>query len=558
MKKLFTLLFASLMAMGATAAEPEYSFNWAASIEGTVAQAANVIGVKQAADGNYFAAMVWGGTTASGKTVSWGGHNLQDAAGADIEGADYTTGTSYVPNLLFAKIDKATGNPLWTVYSNIGYAADGNSAIVPTEDGGAIALVTFRQSQGADPRLAAIVGADGTVTHLQHTDADKWAYRSVLVKIDADGKVMWTRTMNALDETLDGADATTPFYTYDVAVAADGRIYVAGRMCTTVYFQGRAGRIVAKDATCNEGWTGSSQTACGNAFVAAFDKDGYVTDVMTPAADGCQYTQAARLLVDGTTLYVAGTMKKAAEGALVQPTLTTIDMTDNTVKAYREYAVEANTGGKQNFNVYSLTLIGGSLYMTGNMVGSLTDGNVTLAATGTASQLDGYIARMDTDGNLLAARNYGTLNTGIMGVAEVNGGLVALAYQMTGAGAVALAYDKALTSELSRVTLMTAGTTATAAAPLFDGENLVVLSRGAKAASAFYGTTDVKPALTRSFGVLFGSWKVSGEIGTGISAVRTQKDGDSYIYNVNGMRMSSAESVEKGIYISNGRKVVVK
>lgn len=558
MKKLFTLLFASLMAMGATAAEPEYSFNWATSIEGTVAQAANVIGVKQAADGNYFAAMVWGGTTAAGKTVSWGGRNLQDAAGADIEGADYTTGTSYVSNLLFAKIDKATGNPLWTVYSNFGYAADGNSALVPTEDGGAIALVTFRQSQGADPRLAAIVGADGTVTHLQHTDADKWAYRSVLVKIDADGKVMWTRTMNALDETPDGADATTPFYTYDVAVAADGRIYVAGRMCTTVYFQGRAGRIVAKDAACNEGWTGNSQTACGNAFVAAFDKDGYVTDVITPAADGCQYTQAARMVIDGTTLYVAGTMKKAAEGALVQPTLTTIDMTDNTVKAYREYGVEANTGGKQNFNVYSLTLIGGSLYMTGHLAGSLTDGNVTLAATGTAAQLDGYIARMDTDGNLLAARNYGTLNTGIMGVAEVNGGLVALAYQMTGAGAVALAYDKALTSELSRVTLMTAGTTATAAAPLFDGENLVVLSRGAKAASAFYGTTDVKPALTRSFGVLFGSWKVSGGIGTGISAVKAQEDGDHYIYNVNGMRMTSAESVEKGIYISNGRKVVVK
>lgn len=559
MKKLFTLLFVSVMTLGASADEADYSFNWGTSIEGTVAQAANVIGVKQAADGNYFAALVWGGTTAAGKTISWGGQNLKDAAGNDIEGADYASGTSYTPNVLLAKIDKNSGNPMWTVYTNFGYVADGNSAIVPTTDGGVVALITVRQSEGADYRLANFVSADGSVTALQHTDADKWSYRSVLVKIDADGKVIWTRTINALDETKDGAAAATPLYTYDVAVADDGRIYVAGRMCTTVYFPGRNGRIVTTDAVYNDGWTGDSQTACGNAFVAAFDVDGYIADVMTFPGEGYQYTQAGRLVIDGTTLYVAGTAKKAEEGALTQPTLSIINLEDNTLKAYKEYTVAANTGGKQNFNVYSMSLIDGSLYMTGNMAGSLTDNNVTLTATGAAATLDGYIARLDTDGNLLAAKNYGTLNTGVMGVAEVNGGLVAVAYQMVGAGAVALTYDKALNEELSRTTLMTAGTTATAAAPLYDGENLVVLSRGAKAASAFYGTTDVKPALTKNFGVLFGSWKVNGNIGTGISAVKAAgTDAADELYGLNGIKMGNVDNAGKGIYISNGKKVVVK
>lgn len=558
MKKLFTLLFISLMTLGASADGVDYSFNWATSVEGTVAQAANVIGVEQAADGNYFAAMVWGGTTVAGKTVSWGGSNLKDASGNDIEGADYASGNSYTPNFLLAKVDRATGNPLWTVYTNFGYISDSNSAIEAMPDGGVVAVINVRQSEGADARLANIVGADGTVTYLQHTDADKWTYRAVMVKIDAEGKVVWTRTINALDETHDGANASTPFYTYDVAVAADGRIYVSGRMCTTVYFPGRSGRIVTREAACNEGWTGDSQVACGNGFVAAFDADGYIADVITIGGEGAYtYTQAGSMAIDGSTLYVSAKVKKAEDGALTQPALAIINLDDNSVKAYREYAVGANTGGKQNINVYSLSLIDGSLYMTGNLAGTLTDNNVTLTATGTAATLDGYIARMDTDGNLLAARNYGTLNTGVTGVVEAGGGLVALAYQMTGAGAVVLTYDKALSAELSRTTLMTAGVTATAAAPLYDGENLVVLSRGAKAASAFYGTTDVKPALTQNFGVLFGSWKLTGAVGTGVNSVKAD-NAAANVYGLNGMKMADAESAANGVYISNGKKIVLK
>ena len=196
--------------------------------------------------------------------------------------------------------------------------------------------------------------------------------------------------------------------------------------------------------------------------------------------------------------------------------------------------------------------------MTGNLAGSMTDNNITLTAVGTAATLDGFIARLDTEGNLLAAKNYGTLNTGIMGTAEVNGGIVALAYQMTGAGAVALAYDKALSSELSRTTLMTSGTTATASAPLFDGENIVVLARGAKAASAFYGTTEVKPALKQSFGVLLGSWKVTGNVSSGINAVSADFSNGSETYSINGIRMTDRRNTGNGILISNGKKTIVR
>ena len=142
MKKIFTLLSVFLMATGINAGGIDYQFNWGTSIEGNVSQAANVIGVKKASDGNYFVSLVWGGTTAAGKTISWGGQNLQDASGADIEGADYSSGNSYTPNLLFAKTDKTTGNPIWKVYTNFGYVNNSNCSFTSTADGGAILLVS--------------------------------------------------------------------------------------------------------------------------------------------------------------------------------------------------------------------------------------------------------------------------------------------------------------------------------------------------------------------------------------------------------------------------------
>lgn len=564
MKKLFTLLSVCMMFVGATAQGIDYKFNWGTSIEGHNSQAANVIGVDNTADGNYFASLVWAGTTAAGKTISWGGQNLQDANGQDIEGADYSSGNSYTPNLLFAKIDKATGNPIWKVYTNFGYADCENSAFATTADGGAVVLMHVRQSEGADYRLANIVDAEGTVTYLQHTDADQWAYRSVLVKISGEGHVEWTRTINALDLTKDGAKANRPLYTSDIKVAADGSIYVAGRMCTTVYFAGKGGSIVAKEAFYNNGWTGDSQTNTGNAFVAEFDADGYFNNLITFTAPdaGYTYTQASRMAIDGTTLYVAGLAKN---GTMLNPTLSTINLEDNTVKTYKELAVGTNSGGKQNFKIYSLSLIGNSLYMTGNFVGTLTDNNVTITATGTASTFDGYVARFDTEGNLLAGKNYGALNTGIVGAAEVNGGIVAIAWQMvknaaSDAGTVALAYDKEMSTEMSRTLIINGGMTAAAAAPVFDGENLIVLSRGGKATStqAFYGTTDVKPALTQNFGVLFGSWKISGNITSGISGVSAANSGTANLYGIDGVSAGSAGKAGNGVYVTNGKKVVIK
>lgn len=543
--------------MGASADGLDYSFNWGTSIEGTVSQAANVIGVDKASDGNYFVSLVWGGTTAAGKTISWGGQNLQGADGACIEGADYSSGNSYTPNLMFAKVDKTTGNPIWKVYTNFGYVDNTNSVFRSTSDGGALVVARIRQSEGKDCRLANIVGADGVMTHLQHTDADMWAYRSVLIKIDADGKVVWTRTINALDETKSGADASQPFYIYGIATGPDNRIYLSGRMCTTVYFPGKNGRVVATDACYNEGWTGDSQTNVGNAFIAEFSENGYINNVMTFLGDDYQYTQISDMVIDGATMYAAGIARKSAAGSLVLPTLSIIDLGDNSLKSYKEYSVATNSGKKQNFNVYSLSLIDGNLYLTGNLAGSMTDNNVTLTATGTAATLDGFIAKFDTDGNLLAAKNYGMVNTGIMGAVEINGGVVALAYQMVGAGAVALTYDKALNAEMARTTLMTSGTTALASKPVFDGENIVVLSRGAKAASAFYGTTDVKPSLTQNFGVLLGSWKVSGNVATGIGAVKANAGNSTDIYTLAGVRIPGSGNMSNGIYISRGKKIII-
>lgn len=556
MKKLFTLLVASIATLGGFSQTVDYTFNWATSIEGTVAQAANVIGVKKAADGNYLTALVWGGTTAAGKTISWGGQNLQDESGADIEGADYSSGNSYTPNLLFTKVDPATGEPIWKLYTNFGYITNSNCDFQPTSDGGAILLMYGRQSDRADYRFAHIVSSDGTVTYLQHSDADKWSYRAALVKVNSDGVVEWTRTINALNETTDGTSVSTPFYTYSIALDADGNIYVAGRMCTTMYFLGKAGRIVPVEAYYNDGWDGDSQVTVGNAFIAKFTSDGYYTGICTANDGNYTYTQYDKLVVDGNTLYAFGTLKKSAEGALLQPSFSVIDLSTFTRTSYKEYTVAKNSGDRQNFKIYSAGILDGCFYVCGNLAGSITDNNVTIAATGTSSPLDGYIARFDMNGSLLSGLNYGTLNTGIEGAVLKGDKIIALAYQMSGAGAVALVYDKALTKEEQRTTLMTSGTTATAAAPLLDGDNFVVLSRGGKTASAFYGTTEVKPQLKQSFGVFFGSWKIGTT--SGINNIAVDSETEKTVYSINGMKMPESYNPSKGIYIINGKKTILK
>lgn len=546
---------ASIATLGGFAQSVDYTFNWATSIEGTVSQAANVIGVKKAADGKYLTALVWGGTTAAGKTISWGGQNLQDASGADIEGADYSSGNSYTPNLLFTKVEPTTGEPIWKLYTNFGYITNGNCDFQPTADGGAVLLMYGRQSEGADYRLAHIVNSDGTVTYIQHSDADKWSYRAVLAKVGGDGIVEWTRTINALNETTDGTSISTPFYTYSIALDGDGNIYVAGRMCTTMYFLGTAGRIVPVEAYYNEGWTGDSQATVGNAFIAKFTSDGYFNDIYTANDGSYKYTQYDNLVIDDNTLYAFGTSKKSDEGALLQPSLSVIDLTTFKRTSYKEYAVAANSGSKQNFKIYSADILDGCLYVCGNLCGSITDNGVTITATGTSSTLDGYIARMDMNGNILSGQNYGTLNTGFEGAVLKGDKIIALAYQMSGAGAVAVVYDKALTQEEQRTTLMTAGTTATAAAPLLDGDNLVVLSRGGSTASAFYGTTDVKPEL-KNFGVLFGSWTLGTT--SGINNIAVDSETAKTVYSINGMKLPESYNPSKGIYIVNGKKTVLK
>lgn len=457
------------------------------------------------------------------KTISWGGQNLQDESGADIEGADYSSGNSYTPNLLFTKVDPATGEPIWKLYTNFGYITNSNCDFQPTSDGGAILLMYGRQSDRADYRFAHIVSSDGTVTYLQHSDADKWSYRAALVKVNSDGVVEWTRTINALNETTDGTSVSTPFYTYSIALDADGNIYVAGRMCTTMYFLGKAGRIVPVEAYYNDGWDGDPQVTVGNAFIAKFTSDGYYTGICTANDGSYTYTQYDKLVVDGNTLYAFGTLKKSAEGALLQPSFSVIDLSTFTRTSYKEYTVAKNSGDRQNFKIYSAGILDGCFYVCGNLAGSITDNNVTIAATGTSSQLDGYIARFDMNGSLLSGLNYGTLNTGIEGavlkVTNHSIGIPDERRRRSGFGLRQGPYE-----EEQRTTLMTSGTTATAAAPLLDGDNFVVLSRGGKTASAFYGTTEVKPQLKQSFGVLFGSWKIGTTSGINNIAVDNETE----------------------------------
>ena len=59
-------------------------------------------------------------------------------------------------------------------------------------------------------------------------------------------------------------------------------------------------------------------------------------------------------------------------------------------------------------------------------------------------------------------------------------------------------------------------------------------------------------------GVLLGSWKVTGNVSSGINAVSADFSNGSETYSINGIRMTDRRNTGNGILISNGKKTIVR
>lgn len=254
-----------------------------------------------AQDGGLYCIGNIGSTTAEQMTVLTDGTNATNLA----QGIDYS-GNGANQGLLIMKLS-ADGELVWTVAQTNGEAAVNENWVAATADGGLVALVNMRHTEGHLGDNITIKDAKGNNFDYEWT-VEARSFRSFIIKIDADGGIEWTREIEA-NSTAD--EATYPAWsqtsrnigqgikTYALDIDNEDNIYVGGLMCATLTTDG-----VTIPVHNVASWNGNAQTTVGNMFVIKFDQDGNYVKHLVSEGEATQENVRA-LKVVGNKLYMA-------------------------------------------------------------------------------------------------------------------------------------------------------------------------------------------------------------------------------------------------------------
>lgn len=307
MKK-FTLLAVAVLASASMLASAQ-SLNgtqtlWAKFVKNTQNEQALTSQGNQmvlAQDGGLYCIGNIGSTTAEQMTVLTDGTNATNLA----QGIDYS-GNGANQGLLIMKLS-ADGELVWTVAQTNGEAAVNENWVAATADGGLVALVNLRHTEGHLSDNITIKDAKGNNFDYEWMVENR-SFRSFIIKIDADGGIEWTREIEA-NATAD--EATYPAWsqtsrnigqgikTYALDIDNEGNIYVGGLMCATLTTDG-----VTIPVHNVASWNGNAQTTVGNMFVIKFDQDGNYVKHLVSEGEATQENVRA-LKVVGNKLYMA-------------------------------------------------------------------------------------------------------------------------------------------------------------------------------------------------------------------------------------------------------------
>ncbi len=254
-----------------------------------------------AQDGGLYAIGNIGSTSAAQMTVLTDGTNSVDVA----QGIAYS-GNSANQGLVIMKLS-ADGELQWTVAQTNGEAGSNENSVAATPDGGLVAFVNLRHSEGYLGDNITIVDAQG-VSHAIDWTVDERSYRSGLIMINAQGGIEWMREIEA-NATAD--EATYPNWsqtsrnigqgikTYALDVDNEGNIYVGGLMCANL----TVGDVTIPVHNVSS-WNGNAQNTVGNMFVIKFDQDGNYIKHLVSEGEATQESVRA-LKVVGNKIYMS-------------------------------------------------------------------------------------------------------------------------------------------------------------------------------------------------------------------------------------------------------------
>lgn len=571
MKKITLLLMAVLAWVGSVSAQDAQSpvsFNWAHSVDGATDGGDNVLGVVKATDGDYFVASTFG-TTNSAMNVKFDGETLLGLDGKPIEGSPYQ-GTSMNANLLLQKVSN-TGSVVWNLYSKKGYIFDAQFAA--TADGGIVAVVKTRAwvaSAGLD-NLLEIVDGTGATTTIKDMWTSGSEYRFLILKIDANGKLVWSRLafgdVEFKNEALSSAVTVKDNAKINTcAVDEAGNVYLAGNLSTSLYFKKEDGTLATLVSKNNSKWDGKASTN-GDLFLVKLDANGYFVNSLS--TDGtAKLAMFDKMVYNGGKLYLDGRVQSdgtvmkvgGKEVAASTTTQTQILASVNTSDLSVNYVNVLPSEGAVTIQNKNAQFVSGKVYFTGIVKGTWLNGSEKLVST---TALNGYVLEMDpATGNISHAVTSGN---GIFGIYANDKSLYAFGYAASKAVLTPINVDtwKAETA----IPVCTYGTIAIMGTPAIDGDNLVMMTRGGKARSnvdATFAGTD-KTFSLYAWGVVYFSYNLNPST-TDINSAKVNADSKAVdVYTTDGIFVKKANSLNeakqglaKGIYIFGNQKFVIE
>lgn len=582
MKKFLLAASLCIGAFGAIAQTP--TFNWAKLIDSSNGDLPGSLVVSN--DGKMLAFCNFG-SKADGDAVFYDG--VQVGSGCA------TTANSDNLNMLLMKID-IDGAKLWNVYSDQGDIAIATSSVAATPDGGAIAALKMRYASGYSDKTPRLVDASGVQTLIADWNTGYRTYYVVLVKIDKNGNIEWTKKIDVDNSPEANASATYSAGTPDgvdanaIAADEDGYIYLGGRFRKAVTFSKVSGETVTLTPHNTVAWTGDSQTVNGDMFIVKLDAEGnYLKHIVSE--DVIARDQVSDMVYADGKLYFYGNMKAAADGdqvvlggvslspsSLDDIVFGCVDKELNVVYARNIKAYPASNN-KHTTQCKTLDLIGGNLYMTGHIVGGFGPDNTTVASIASAGTMqEGFAIKCNAaDGEWIGGVTNGKTIGGYYGVVKNTEKTYFYGYKL---GEIFMdEYDENSFTKTGEIALVTGGGMSTAYSCLQIGDRFYSFSRcNANAPSQFYDT-DVT-LTSQGWGNVISCWTI-GSTGTGIVGVsensskmygaqgalvvETENAVAVQVYGITGQQMYSGVAdagisrieLPKGIYVVNKKKVIV-
>ena len=370
-----------------------------------------------AQDGGLYCIGNIGSTTAEQMTVLTDGTNATNLA----QGIDYS-GNGANQGLLIMKLS-ADGELVWTVAQTNGEAAVNENWVAATADGGLVALVNLRHTEGHLGDNITIKDAKGNNFDYEWT-VEARSFRSFIIKIDADGGIEWTREIEA-NATAD--EATYPAWsqtsrnigqgikTYALDIDNEDNIYVGGLMCATLTTDG-----VTIPVHNVASWNGNAQTTVGNMFVIKFDQDGNYVKHLVSEGEATQENVRA-LKVVGNKLYMAAWIAGVAGTEFSIGGKSVIPATVNGSWALAELDTNLNVNWLQFYEstisgsawqMPTMTIAGDHIYLMGTAKYGYTIGETNYTNTPANKARQSWLMQFDrSNGNATAAT---VLATGAM------------------------------------------------------------------------------------------------------------------------------------------------